>query len=127
MKSRVEKRIKDNFLRSILSGGSARRQAILGELLTQTEKIMLAKRLAMIVMLENDFSYYRISKTLKVSTSTLKRLHRHILAGSYRQILTSLTGNRADAIIRFLEKILEFRMPPIAGPGRWKFLDERRK
>lgn len=43
----------------------------LSDFLTETEKLMLAKRLAIALMLEKGFSYDVIKDTLKVSTSTI--------------------------------------------------------
>jgi len=42
-------------------------KSFVDELLTSTEKIMLAKRLAVIFMLSEKFSFYRIQKSLKIS------------------------------------------------------------
>ena len=124
MKKKVAERVHQNLLRAVLSGRSARRQAVLSALLTRTEKVMIAKRLAVVIMLENGLTYYRIGKTLKVSTSTSKRLHRKLLAGSFRAIRHMIGTDDNSDVIAFLEKLLQFRMPPIAGPGRWKFLRE---
>lgn len=46
----------------------------LDEFLTKTEKVMFAKRLAIVLMLEKGYSYYDIRDTLKVSTSTVQRI-----------------------------------------------------
>src|SRR3989344_7439228 len=61
-------------------------RAFVEELLTPTERIMLAKRLAIVYMLAEGRSYYRIVKTLGVSISTVKRLHEQVLKGRYTAI-----------------------------------------
>ena len=46
----------------------------LNGLLTKTEKIMLAKRLAVAFLLSKNYNYRDISNALKVSTSTIVRI-----------------------------------------------------
>ena len=45
--------------------------SFLREFLTPTEQIMLAKRLAIIFLLEKDYNYREISRILRVSTGTV--------------------------------------------------------
>lgn len=44
----------------------------LSDFLTKTEKMMLAKRLALALMVEKGYHYFVIRDTLKVSTSTIR-------------------------------------------------------
>ena len=90
MKRKVAQKIQDNFLRALLSGRMTQRRAVLRSLLTQTEKTMVAKRLAVIIMLEQGHAYYRIAKTLKVSVSTCRRLNSRLSSGSYSGVRGSL-------------------------------------
>lgn len=46
----------------------------LDDFLSKTEKLMLAKRLAIAMMIEKGYSYFEIRDTLKVSTSTILRI-----------------------------------------------------
>lgn len=46
----------------------------LDDFLSKTEKLMLAKRLAIALMIEKGYSYFEIRDTLKVSTSTILRI-----------------------------------------------------
>ena len=48
----------------------------LGEFFTTSEKIMLAKRLALIVMLKRGYSFTVIRRTLKMSESTVAKFGR---------------------------------------------------
>jgi uncharacterized protein YerC len=123
MKKKVAGNIHANLVRALTASRTTKREAVLGALLTQTEKIMLAKRLAIVIMLERGHTYYRIDKTLKVSTSTSKRLHRKLLNGLYEPIQQMIGTGEDPAIVRMIEKLLQFRMPPKVGPGRWKFMD----
>lgn len=127
MKDRVKQRISANLANALLESGVAQGRAMLDTLLTPTERIMLAKRLAIIVMLEREYSYYRIMKTLKVSTSTIKRLHRNLETGQYRFVQRAL-GKKSSSLtfLELLEVFLAAGMPSIAGPRHQKRLNELR-
>jgi len=50
-------------------------QNFFNDLLTPTEKVMLAKRLSIAIMLIKDFNYREIQDTLKVSSATIKSVN----------------------------------------------------
>ncbi|TSC86419.1 MAG: hypothetical protein G01um10148_405 [Parcubacteria group bacterium Gr01-1014_8] len=126
MNRKIENRINNNLMNAFFTSAD-RGKPLLQSLLTSTEKVMLAKRFAIIVMLEKDFSYYRIEKTLKVSTSTIKRLHRRLLAGMFDPIRNAITGKRSDiSFLETLEIFLSAGMPSIAGPRHAKRIRELR-
>ena len=79
----IERQIVDAFMSALFSTSLARGKARVRSILTSTERIMLAKRLAIITMLERDQSYYRIEQTLNVSGSTIGRLHKRLVAGDF--------------------------------------------
>jgi uncharacterized protein YerC len=93
---------------------SGETNAVLGELLTSTERFMLAKRLAIIVMLENGESPYAIWRILRVSPSTVERLSANRDKGTYKNLLRLI--KKQDSIWSFLEKIA----PPRVGRNRFK-------
>src|SRR3989344_590523 len=68
-----------------------KRSKFLSEILTETERIMLAKRLAIIAMLIKGASSYSIEKILKISSSTVKRLERALEKGAFKNLATFLT------------------------------------
>ncbi len=47
-------------------------------LLTPTEKTMMAKRISIILMLENEYPFWVIEKTLKVTQQTILRFWKHM-------------------------------------------------
>ncbi|PIR68664.1 hypothetical protein COX93_02080 [Candidatus Nomurabacteria bacterium CG_4_10_14_0_2_um_filter_30_12] len=95
----------------------------LGDLLTKTEKIMLAKRFAIIYLLSKDVPVSYIAESLGVSYSTLSRMSLKYDIGKYSSLLKTLENNNNNKDIwRILEKILKAGLPPRAGRGRWKFL-----
>ena len=95
--------------------------SILDELLTETEKVMLAKRLAIVLMLSGSTPQHRISEALKVSPSTVTRLSLAIEIGKYDLIRNISKKDRVD-----LEKILWLLLtaggilPPRTGGKYWR-------
>jgi len=85
---------------------------------------MLAKRLAIITMLDRDHSYYRIAQTLNVSVSTIRRLHRRLLAGHFDPLCRVF--NRNLSFVDYVEMFLSAGMPSIAGPRHQKRLNALR-
>ena len=59
----------------------------LDELLTRTEKIMLAKRFAVIIMLSQDVPQHEIYETLGMSPVTINLMSLHYENGNYTNIL----------------------------------------
>lgn len=122
--TRVERKIIEAFMRAIFSTTAARGKARVHSLLTPTERIMLAKRLAIIAMLERDHSYYRIGQTLNVSISTIRRLHRKLLSGHFDPLCRVF--NRNLSFLDYLEIFLSAGMPSIGGPRHQRHLDALR-
>jgi len=81
---------------------------------------MLAKRLAIILMLADDHSLYHIQKILLVSPSTVARLRDTFDAGDFDHILKIFKKekNRVGYWIDF-EALLRAGMPSM-GRDRWK-------
>ncbi|MEK7147933.1 MAG: Trp family transcriptional regulator [Patescibacteria group bacterium] len=94
---------------------------ILDELLTETEKIMLAKRLAVVLMLAGNTPQHRIAEALYVSPSTITRFSLGIEIGKYDLIQSISKKDRVD-----LEKIIWLLltaggiMPPRIGRKYWR-------
>ena len=124
IESHIEKRIVDAFMGALFSTSVARGKARVHSILTPTERIMLAKRLAIITMLERDQSYYRIEQTLNVSISTIKRLHKRLLAGDFDPLCRVFGRNLS--FLDYLEVFLSAGMPSIAVPRHQKRLDRLR-
>lgn len=80
----------------------------LDDFLTETEKVMLAKRLAIAMMLEKGYSYFDIRDTLKVSTSTILRISHWLEKGGigYRIALRKLS--QKEKLNAFWQEISEF-------------------
>ena len=89
------------------------------ELFTQTEKIMFAKRLAAVLLLDREIPQHTISEKLNMSPSTIARLSLNVEIGKYKYILKIAGKNREDMFNILYNFILE-KMPAPIGRGRWK-------
>ena len=123
IKKEVENKIVNAFMYSLFSTNLARGKARVHAILTPTERIMLAKRLAIITMLDHDHSYYRIEKTLNVSVSTVRRLHNRLLSGDFDPLCRVF--NRNLSFLDYLELFLSAGIS-MAGPRYQKHLDALR-
>jgi len=78
----------------------------LSDLLTKTERLMLAKRLAIMVLLKKGLSSYEISAMLKVSSSTVMRFSCRLEGKEFKKIKNKISNNMADDFIDYLLDIL---------------------
>lgn len=103
---------------------SPKRDLIFDGFFTKTEKIMFAKRLAVIYMLHRKVSPYMIAESLFMSPSTIERMSLKYEKGRYEPIIKKALGKKN--IWDILESILYARgiMPPKFGGKRWQMLDK---
>lgn len=107
-------------------------QLLLNDVLTATERVMIAKRLAAIVMLCRGYSAYKIHMVLKLSPSTVARLEAQLENGAFPYLESLFRGSRSKKLHKEAEnfwdslfKIILMGMPPRTGKGRWKFLFDK--
>jgi len=101
---------------------------LMKELLTYTERIMIAKRLALILMLLQGQSIYRAVKLLKISSSTASKMELRIENGEFANLSNLLKLKSKRRILRnIINAIIEIGIPPKYGRGRWDFLDRIQK
>jgi uncharacterized protein YerC len=95
--------------------------AFFNELFTDTEKKMLAKRLAIIFLLNKEIPQHRIVDVLHVSSSTVARMSLNMEIRKYNSLL-KITSRKENELVNLIEFILTAggSLPPIAGRGRWK-------
>ena len=105
-------------------------EKFLSEILTESEKIMLAKRFAIVVMLSKKQSYATITKILKVTPQTIAKINKELDNREFDFIISQLKktskGAGGKSLFNFsiwLDVMLGMRLPP-QGKGRWKFIDE---
>ncbi len=118
LKKSVASDIGNTFASTLLEIRGVRGRAFLIELLTPTERIMLSKRLSIILMLSQNASYYRIRNMLRVSTSTIKRVHTAMLSGSFSEILRRTAEKKSRREFwNLIEAIARGGLPPRGA--RW--------
>lgn len=114
----------------LLAGITAKAELsdFLSDLLTKTERTMIAKRLAIVVMLHKGYPFAVISRTLKVSEATVSAMRDRIDRGGrgFEKVLARLEKERKlESLLAKLDRAIRlFALPPIAGKGRWRFLRE---
>ena len=120
--NQINKRLVDTVARLETSYST---KSFLNDLLGESEKIVLDKRLSIIFMLQENISKYKISKLLKVSESTVKRISFDISLGKYENIKKII--NKKKNRLTFwtgMDLVLKLEIPSIVGGGQWNILDE---
>ena len=98
------------------------RKKIIREMLTGTERLMLAKRLAIICMLGEGVPFEDIGTKLKVSSSTVSRLWAAMQKGAFQETIRAAKNSKTSKLVEFLEFVLS--APRSRHASRWKFIDE---
>ena len=123
-----DKYVKDLFLEIVSvfekAGKRGELKEVLNQLLTSTEKIMLAKRLAVISMLSQNIPVHDIALSLAMSPSTTDIMSLRFEVGSYDHVIKS--GLKKTDIVDIINMIQTVGglMPLRSGKGRWKSLDD---
>ena len=100
-------------------------QRLIYELFTDAERLMFGKRIAVIVLLERNHSFYSIAKALHVSESTVARIDARRQAGAYRQIVRTIKNKEhRQSFIGTLEAVLTAGLP---GNVSKRFRDDIRR
>lgn len=93
-------------------------------LLSQTEQVMLAKRLAIAILLSKNYNYEQIDETLKVSKATIATIQRQISMGApgYEKALRQITtSENQEKLINNFEKLFIKLSPPKSyGSPSWQ-------
>lgn len=104
--------------------GRAEVDLFFNDLLTRTERIMLAKRLAIVLMLDKEYTFAQISSVLKVSEATVSVMRERADHGGRGFQLIMRRFEKDKNINEFFEKIEKLfnalALPPKVGKGRWK-------
>ena len=120
VKKDIFKRMTNEFINAVAELKTKEEiKGFLRELLTPTERVMLAKRLAIILMLKKGYSFKAVEKTLKISSSTSLRFWRSLKTKPFVFLLKDM--KKREARKKFweeLERLSRFGLPP-RGRGRW--------
>ena len=125
LKQHVRTRLSRQLVHTVTSLRSTASSAqFISELLTETEQIMLAKRLMMIFMLAEGVSQYRIRHLLQMSPSTVLKTARTIDRGGYWHIARFCRQKKRREILwHELESLVRLGMPS-RGRNRWEWLNK---
>jgi uncharacterized protein YerC len=122
---KVEKRIYEIFIDSIKNSKNTNDIVdFLNDLLTPTEKVVLAKRLAVAyVLMKGDLDYRQISKTLRVSLGTIAKIHATfaLQGNGYKKIISKMLLKQSiKKSFSELGDAFTSIPPKGANIGRWK-------
>ncbi|PJA34257.1 MAG: hypothetical protein CO184_00370 [Candidatus Zambryskibacteria bacterium CG_4_9_14_3_um_filter_40_16] len=108
---------------SKLEGASKKGTAVsfFEDFLTPTEKIMFAKRFAVVYLLSKNLPPSYIAEVLLMSPATIYRMSLNKNIGKYSHAIRSLKLSD-EMTWDLFEKIIRMGLPPKVGRGRWKFL-----
>lgn len=98
---------------------------LINDLLTPTEKVMMVKRLAIAMLLMQDYEYREITKLLKVSFGTiaLVKLSLEHGSGGYKKAIDKILKD--DKLKEILNKTAQALIAPATrgkGSGTWRYL-----
>ncbi len=125
----VADRIFEIFLKSFVAiKNKEEADQFITNFLTPTEKIMLAKRLAIAFLLEKGYDYRTIQRIIRVSTATIASVNLVRLHGSegYKKLIAKIL--REESIKNFLEeatiKLLSIPATSTKGGGAYRYLKQ---
>ena len=128
LNDKVYARIFEIFVASLASANSpCKVEILIGDLLTRTEKIVLAKRLSIALLLLKKYSYDSIESILKVSRPTVWQVKRLMEEGKggYKAILEEFMKQENERnIISGFFNLLEDIFPPAMGTN-WKLARQK--
>ncbi|MDP2649358.1 MAG: YerC/YecD family TrpR-related protein [bacterium] len=101
----------------------------ISDLLTPTERIMLAKRLSIAFLLEKNYDYRTIQRILKVSSPTIASVNSSRVYGSqgYKKLIKKIL--RGEKMVNLFEtsiiKLLSAPSTLERGKGTWSYLKQQ--
>lgn len=94
----------------------------LSSVITATEKTMLTKRLAAILMLHHGYSSYSVEKILRISPTTANKYRARFQSGDYDDFLKELYKQPAEmVVIKKIFKLIDNINAPLVR-DRWRYL-----
>ena len=114
------------FAQLLNSSNTHTTNQIVYEILGHEERIMLAKRIAIIVLLIEGYSLYEIALKLKVSPATAQKIRHNLEQGDYQSVRRRLGKSKKDyfAFLDVLDNILHLGgiLPHYNGMDRYKHI-----
>ena len=120
---KAEQQLTDQFAKLFSGKNYTRTAALFSDVLTPAEQTMLAKRVAIVLLLTEGQSTYRIAKLLLVSDSTVREMKLKLHAGHYQHLTQVYKGSAFSSkeFLDILELVLSGGLPS-RGKNRWKAL-----
>jgi TrpR-related protein YerC/YecD len=124
---KVADRIFEVFLKTLVEiKSNEEADQFISDLLTPTEKIMLAKRLAIAYLLEKGYDYRTIQKIIRVSAPTITSVNNARRYGKegYRRLISKITRDEKlkDFFDEVVVKLLSAPSALEKGRGTWSYL-----
>ena len=126
---KLEEKVWQEFLNKLRHAISSKNsEEVLETLLSSYEKKELARRLAIISLLNEGKTYRKISEILGVSHQTIRAVKKCVLENSskfynpYRRKEKKIKPLPGISLIEDLAEILS-KAPAYKGKGRWRFLN----
>ncbi len=111
----IQKRLYENFWQMLADIKNAKETRLfLEDFLSPTEKVMLAKRMAIALLFAKGFDHRSISSLLKVSTSTVNNIAKllHLQSPSFKLLIIKYMQKESNKeFLQSLEKYF-FRLQP---------------
>ena len=120
---KTKKKLLDQTVEFFVLDGKKSQKIFFEELLTDTERIMLIKRMAAALLLSESVSLYKIAQQLHLSTSTAKRFYREYERGRFDKTIATFGRHerKKKDMWKLIELISRAGMPSM-GKERWKNL-----
>ena len=89
-------------------------QYLIHELLSTSDQVMIVKRFAAIFMFNNNYSPYRVSETLSISTSSARRLYLQFENNQFDNLLGCIKKKEKNSFLAFIEDLTMAQVSPRA-------------
>lgn len=116
LRKEIEKRLMEVFLDTMAMVQTANQaQKLFDDWLSPTEKVMLAKRLSIALLLEKQYDQRSIAKLLNVGLETVSKVNRQLRSGvgGYEMIVSAfLKQEKSEAFWEKIDDVLADLFPP---------------
>lgn len=127
--SEVEKRMFEIFISTISDlQNTSDIDSFLSEFLSPVEKIMLAKRITIAVLLAKGYDYKSINKILRVTSTTISSISialKYSKKGYKPVVERILNSEKIEEFWQKVDDVIHDVIPP--GRGNWSYMKARRE
>lgn len=132
LKRNTAERIFEIFIKTLLNiQKKSEAEKLISDFFTPTERIMLAKRLAIALLLEKGYNYLTIKDLLHVSTATIAHVNVSRKYGSdgYKLFMAKILKEESvdSALKELLIGITDVVALSRKGSGSWKYIGKKLK